>query len=107
MSVTVEDIIAYYSESHSVDFKKTQYPITKHNKKHKLLKDVSAMANHPSNEDKYIIIGVEEENGKAFGFSAITEVIDEANYQQYINSSIEPEIRFEYKSLIYNRLTNG
>jgi len=33
MSEKVKEILRYYSESHSIDFKKTQYPIEKHAKK--------------------------------------------------------------------------
>lgn len=55
MSGKVREIISYGCENHSVDFKSIPYPTEKHVKKHELLKDISAMANHPSNEDKYII----------------------------------------------------
>jgi len=71
-------------------------------KKHELLKDISAMANHPSNEDKYIIVGIKEENGIASEFFDITDLVDQSKYQQFINSYIEPEINFEYKLFKYN-----
>jgi hypothetical protein len=101
MSQKVIDIIKYGSESHSVDFKREQYPIEKHAKKHELLKDISAMANHPSDEDKYIIIGIKEKNGKGSDLYSISEIVDQSKYQQYIDSNIEPKIKFEYKSLMY------
>ena len=97
----VIEIIEYDSESHSIDFKREQYPIEKHPKKHELLKDISAMANHPSEEDKYILIGVEEKNGKANPFQNINDLIDQASYQQFVNSHIEPELNFEYNSFNY------
>lgn len=102
MSDKVIDILKYSSEGHSIDFKRDQYPIEKHGKKHEILKDISAMANHPSNEDKYIIIGVKEKNGVASEFYDINELIDQATYQQYLDSNIEPKINFEYKSFIYD-----
>src|SRR4030042_2782121 len=102
MSETVKTILQYYSESHSIDFKMEQYPIEKHEKKHELLKDISAIANHPSEEDKYIIIGVIEKDGKASGFQDIKKLIDQAKYQQYIDSNIEPNINFEYKAFEFN-----
>jgi len=102
MSETVHNIIQYSSESHSIDFKMEQYPIEKHEEKHELLKDISAMANHPSKEDKYIIIGVIEKDGIASEFRDINNLIDQAKYQQYIDSSIEPNINFEYKTFEYN-----
>jgi hypothetical protein len=101
MSEKVTGLIMYGSENHSLDFKELQYPITKHAKKNELLKDISAMANLPNNEDKYIIVGVKEENGVATGFCDILELVDEAKYQQFINSNIEPPINFEYKKVCY------
>ena len=60
MSNKIEEIISYSSESHLLDFKSEQYLLGKNPKKYELLKDISSMANHPSNEDKYRIIGVSE-----------------------------------------------
>ena len=97
----VIEIIEYYSESHSIDFKREQYPLEKHRKKHELLKDISAMANHPSDEDKYIIIGVKAKDGRAYLFHNINNIIDQASYQQFISSHIEPEINFQYNSFEY------
>jgi hypothetical protein len=101
MTSKINEIILYNTESHNLDFKKEQYPVaSNHHKKHELLKDIIAMANHPSDEDKYIIIGVSE-NGSTKEFHSITNFIDEASYRQYINSYIEPEISFEYKPILY------
>ncbi|PXY01389.1 hypothetical protein DF185_07855 [Marinifilum breve] len=105
MKEKVIEIIKYYPESHNVDFKKEQYPIQKHYKKHEIIKDISAMANHPSNEDKFIIIGVKEKNGTAAEFYNIDELIDQANYQQYLDSHIEPKINFEYRSIDFEGYT--
>jgi predicted HTH transcriptional regulator len=52
------EIIKYHSESVYVDFKSQEYPLGKNGKKNEILKDISAMANHPSNEPKYIVIGI-------------------------------------------------
>jgi hypothetical protein len=102
MSQKVIDILKYSSEGHSIDFKRDQYPITRHAKKHEILKDMSAMANHPSDEDKFIIIGVKEKNGVVSEFHDILELVDQAKYQQYIDAYIEPKMQFEYKPLIFN-----
>jgi len=101
MKKSLDEILAYESESHSIDFKKEQYPVKKDAKKHEFLKDISAMANHPSDEDKYIIIGVKEGNGVASEFYEVTNLIDEAKYRQYLNTNIEPKINFEYKSFMH------
>lgn len=102
MSHTLNDIIKYDSESVSLDYKMEQYPIGKHAKKFEILKDISAFANHPKDNDKYIIIGVIEKDGVAHDFSNIDELVDESKYQQLVESNIEPKINFEYKLFEYN-----
>lgn len=103
MTDLIIEILEYSSESQSVDFKKCQYEVGKDSKKHELLKDIIAMANHPSNEDKYIIVGVKAINGRASEFFNIDYLTDQATYQQFINSYIEPEINFEYNSFTYKK----
>lgn len=97
----ITNILDYSSECSTIDFKQEQYSIGKHPKKHEILKDISAMANLPANEDKYIIIGVIEENGRPFKFCDIENITDQAKYQQYLDSNIEPTITFEYKTVNY------
>ncbi|TQI71158.1 putative DNA-binding protein [Gramella sp. Hel_I_59] len=101
MSDEIEKIIDYESESHKLDFKEIEYSLGNNPKKNEILKDFSALANHPSNDEKLIIIGVIEENGLAKDFRNIDKVTDEAKYQQFIESNIEPKINFEYKSFNY------
>jgi hypothetical protein len=97
----LEEIIEYESESHLVDFKLFPYDLSNKNKKHEFLKDISSMANNPSNEDKYIIIGVKEKEGIASSFQNVDEIDDQAKYQQYLDSNIEPPINFEYRLFNY------
>jgi hypothetical protein len=97
------EIIKYDSESSSVDFKRHQYPLGKHQKKNEILKDISAMANHPSDKEKFILIGIEEKNGMASSFIDIENPIDQANYQQFIEASIEPSINFHYVTFDYEK----
>lgn len=94
-------LIKYSCESHALDFKKEQYPIGKHPKKFELIKDLIAMANHPSDEDKFIIVGIKEKNGMADSFHPIEELTDEAKYQQLISSNVTPSLTFEYKPFNY------
>lgn len=58
-----------------------------------------AFANLSSNEDKFIILGVEDKNGIAVGFKPIDELHDQASYQQFLNQYIEPEIISSTKRL--------
>src|SRR5690606_8063698 len=89
-------------EGATLDYKREEYPLGKHIKKNEFLKDISAFANHHSDSDKYIIIGVKEENGIANEFFEIETITDAASYQQFLNDNIEPEINFEYKTTTYN-----
>lgn len=96
----ISDLIEYDRENAHLDFKREQYPIGKGTKRNELIKDVMAMANNPSNEDKFIVIGIEEANGNKQVYS-ITQLIDDAQYQQLVNSNVEPVINFEYKAYDY------
>jgi hypothetical protein len=97
----ITELIKYGAENACLDFKEIQYSIEKHPIKNEILKDISAMANHPSDEDKFIIVGVREESGVVAGLKNISDVIDEAKYQQFVNSNIEPPITFEYRSIMF------
>jgi len=107
MKETIINLIENESENTKLDFKLEQYPIEKGGiKKGEFLKDMCAFANLISEEDKFIIIGVEERNGVASDFKSIDKLHDQAFYQQFLNQYIEPEINFEYKEIIHkeNRL---
>ncbi|KIA92282.1 hypothetical protein OC25_17780 [Pedobacter kyungheensis] len=97
----VIQLIEYESENSRLDFKRVQYPLGSAKHKGEFLKDLSAMANGQAEEDKYIIIGISENGGTAEGFINIEELVSEADYQQFLNSYIEPNINFEYRSFAY------
>ncbi|WP_051935912.1 helix-turn-helix domain-containing protein [Salegentibacter sp. Hel_I_6] len=113
MNPDIEEIIKYDSEGVKIDYKREEYSLGRNIKKFEILKDISAFANHHSDDDKFIIIGVKEENGIAKEFFDI-ELTDEAKYQQFILENIEPKINFEYKAyefqgvnLAYFRIFNN
>ncbi len=102
MKETIINLIENESENTRLDFKLEQYPIEKGNiKKGEFLKDICAFSNLLSNEDKFIIVGVEEKNGIAEGFIDIDELHDQASYQQFLNEYVEPEINFEYREIMH------
>lgn len=101
MSDKIIEILEYGSEGYLVDFKQEEYLLGKYPKKHEFLKDISAMANHPKDEDKYIIIGAAEKNGMADSLMDIPKLTDQAQYQEYLNAYIEPAITFEYKPITF------
>lgn len=102
MNTELEQIIKYNSEGSNLDYKKEEYVLGKSEKKNEILKDISAFANHHSDSDKYIIIGVKEKDGVASEFYEIENLTDEATYQQFLIDNIEPKINFEYKSAIFD-----
>jgi hypothetical protein len=101
MIKVIEQIIKYDSEGSNLDYKKEEYSLGRSVKRNEILKDISAFANHHSDSDKFIIIGVKEENGIADKVFEIESLTDEATYQQFVTENIEPKINFEYKSVIY------
>ena len=103
----IEEIIKYNSESYDVDFKKVEYPLGKVANKNEFLKDISAMANHPSNDKKHIIVGVVEKNGVAESFVNIPKLTDQAKYQEFIDNNIEPQINFQYKQVQFEGYNLG
>ncbi|HEY0297883.1 MAG TPA: ATP-binding protein [Arachidicoccus sp.] len=101
MKIDIAHIIKYETESTKVDFKKEEYHLGKNAKKNELLKDISAFANYISDEDKFIIIGVEDIDGTDKKIFSIDNPTDEAKYQQFVHENIEPKINFEYKPCQY------
>jgi hypothetical protein len=89
----LEDIIKFENESTCVDFKLIEY--TKENYL-SLIKDVMAMANANTSEERYIIIGIEEKAGKKDLVGVSGQLTDAAIYQQIIHENIEPEINLKY-----------
>lgn len=105
MNQKIADLIEFEPENSTLDFKREQYPIGSTPKRNAVVKDIQAMANGPSDDEKYIIIGVGEENGSKT-IVPIVELTDDAYFQQLINANVEPAINFEYKGFDYqgNRL---
>jgi len=106
MSNAVAEIIEYQSESYKVDFKQQQYQLGSHGNRNELLKDLCAFANQPSDEDKFIIIGIKED-GINKEVMDIGTPVDEAKYQQFAMDNLEPTINFEYKTMVYQNKTIG
>jgi hypothetical protein len=101
----LDDIVQFENENTNLDFKAIQY---KKNKYENFLKDVISMANAKSNDDKYIIIGVNHKpNGERDIIGINEEFVDEAIYQQIINENVEPELDFKYFPYELNNIKLG
>ena len=100
--MNLNEILNYSSETPTIDFKQAEYSLGKVYNKNEFLKDISAMANHPSDEKKYIFIGVVEKDGLAHSFVSIPKLTDQSKYQQFIENNIEPQINFRYSQFEHN-----
>lgn len=107
MNPKILEILKYNSEGPALDYKKESYSLGKHSKKNDFLKDIISFANHPSNEDKYIFVGVMSRNGLADEFFDLDDLLDDANYQDFVDANIEPDVNFEFKTFEFQEKTLG
>lgn len=93
----------FKSENDSIDFKKEQYKfiLASDDDKSELLKDILAMVNSWRQETGYIIIGIKDKPDKPNDLMGISEHIDDAQLQQFVNKKLNNYCRFEYKTFSY------
>ncbi len=90
----LQDLILFENENIRLDFKREEYRKESYPS---FLKDVIAMANASTKEDRYIIVGLKPKSTEDRGFFGVgEEIIDSATYQQLINENIEPELSVDY-----------
>lgn len=96
-------------ESSSLDFKRDQYPFEGaiDEKKSELLKDILAFANAWRRTDAYILIGVEEVRGAKSKVVGLSQHLDDAKLQQFVNSKTQKAITFSYEAYPYEGLQIG
>src|SRR3989442_1012912 len=97
------DSLLFEEESVSLDFKRTQYRFVKasDDEKNELLKDILAFANAWRRTDAFIIIGVEEVKGGRSRVLGISEPLDDAAIQQFVNRKTQRPIAFSYRNLTF------
>lgn len=102
----IKDIIEFENESTRVDFKSSEYKKTNFTS---FLKDVIAMANANTKDDKFIIVGMKPNADGDRGITGIDskEFTDAATYQQLVFENIEPEFSIEYFAYKYDGKTLG
>ncbi|MEB3192052.1 MAG: ATP-binding protein [Snowella sp.] len=98
------DQLLFEEEGNTLDFKCEQYRFrgATEDEKAELLKDVLAFANAHRRTDAYILIGVKEVKGGRSEVVGISDDLDDANLQQFINSKTQKPIDFSYKATQYN-----
>ncbi|MGD8496230.1 MAG: ATP-binding protein [Gemmatimonadales bacterium] len=101
--------LLHEDESTSLDFKSAQYPFrgATDEEKTELLKDVLALANAWRRTDGYILVGVEEVRGGRSRPVGVTEHLDDAELQQFVNSKTQRPVEFSYRQASIDRVSIG
>jgi len=94
-SLFLEQLL-HEDESPSLDFKQEQYPFKKATKDQKgeLLKDILAFVNAWRHSDAYILVGVEEVRGARSTVIGVSEHLDDASLQQFVNDKTNRPAQF-------------
>lgn len=108
MNDTLLEQLLYEEESSYLDFKRDQYPFVgaTNEEKSELLKDILAFANTFRRETAYILIGVEEIRDGKSNLVGITDHLDDANLQQFVNKKTQRPIDFSYETFTNWQQTN-
>lgn len=88
-------------EGTTLDQKREQYRFAKASDEEKaeLLKDILAMANAWKTSDGHIVVGAEENPGGRALVHGITEHIDDASIQQFVNGKTNSPVAFSYEAV--------
>ena len=84
------------SEGDTLDFKRENYRFKNASDEEKceLLKDILALGNAWKATDAFIIIGVDEINGKPAEIPGVAPELDDSDVQQFVNSKTNRPIAF-------------
>jgi hypothetical protein len=84
------------SEGDALDFKRENYRFKNASDEEKceLLKDILALGNAWKATDAFIVIGVEEVNGKPASLPGVTPELDDSDVQQFVNSKTNRPVAF-------------
>lgn len=97
-SSLIEQLL-HEDESTSLDFKRDQYRFQGADAvtKSELLKDILAFLNSWRRSLAYILIGVDEVRGGRSQVVGVTEHLDDAELQQFVNSKTQRPVTFSYR----------
>lgn len=96
-------------ESTSLDLKREQYPFegAPDAVKGELLKDILAFANAWRRTDAFILIGVQEVKGGQHVPLGVSQHLEDAALQQFVNSKTQRPISFAYETFDYDGTSIG
>jgi hypothetical protein len=101
MNINLIEQLLNEDEGTGLDFKRDQYPFdgATDEQKSELLKDILAFTNAWRRMDGYILIGIEEIKGGRSKVVGISEHLDDAKLQQFVNSKTQRPISFSYEAI--------
>lgn len=96
----IENLL-YGEEGIDLDFKRDQYKFIKASDEDKgeMLKDIISFANSWRRSDAFILIGVKEIKGARSEVVGISDKLDDAQIQQFVNGKTQKPITFSYRNL--------
>ena len=99
MDLELLEQLLHEPESQSLDFKQAQYRFERASEldKSELLKDVLAFANSWRRTPAYVLIGVREVKGGRSQVIGITDHIEDASLQQFVNSKTQRRVELSYE----------
>ena len=109
LTVSIIEKLLYEDEGTALDFKREQYRFFRANKDEKgeLLKDILAFANSWRRSTAYILIGVDERRGDRSDVLGISEDLDDASLQQFVNSKTNRPVIFAYRTVSMDEKSIG
>ena len=101
--------LRYKSEGTDIDFKSAQYRFIggSDDEKSEMLKDILAMANAWRDGPGYVLLGFKDQRPHPAGVVGISDSIDDAKLQQFVNSKVKPKLTFRYEEHLYEGKTVG
>ena len=101
--------LLHEDEGPALDFKRDQYPFDGEDARTKseLLKDILAFANSWRRTTAYILIGVSEVRGSRSLPVGVSDHLDDAHLQQFINSKTNRPVDFRYRQVQFDGVTLG
>ena len=96
--------LLHEEEGPALDFKRDQYPFSGQDDRTKseLLKDILAFANSWRRTTAYILVGVQEVKGNRCDVVGVSEHLDDAHLQQFINVKTNRPVAFQYRQAYFD-----
>jgi hypothetical protein len=101
--------LRYKSEGTEIDFKSSQYRFIggSEDNKAEMLKDILAIANAWRDGLGYILLGFKDQRPHPAEVVGISDSIDDAQLQQFVNAKVKPKLTFRYEEHLYEGKTVG